>query len=123
MTKKATSYSTFQKAAAGLLMVVLCWLTISGPFVRAAQQELAKHQKALAKALAGSSDENNDSNSNNSIEEKGPNTASFAEEFLHDHHYSNDCFFTEISTFHKTEDADCYHAYHDELLVPPPNAA
>lgn len=105
------------------MMVMLCWLTVSAPFIVASLQQLAQQQKMSAVEVPGtdSQEESGDSGSNN-IEEKVPNDTSIAEEFLHDHH-TTDCFFTIMSTFHKSENADAYQAFHGELLVPPPNSA
>ena len=58
----------------------------------------------------------------NTTEEKAPVSNSFSEEYLHDHH-STDCFFSIVLQYHKCENADTYHAYHGELLVPPPNVS
>jgi hypothetical protein len=103
--------------------MALVWLTVSAPFVYAAQQELAKHQKTekAAAPLAGTEEESSNPFGNNT-EEKTPGSNTFSEEFLHDHHI-NSHFLIEISQYHKSENADIYIAFHGELLVPPPNAS
>lgn len=58
----------------------------------------------------------------NTTEEKNPNSSSFSEEYLHDHHHS-DHFMSVILRYHNCENSDTYVAYHGELHVPPPNAA
>lgn len=106
-------------------MMALLWLTVSAPFVVAAQQEIAKQERMLEAGApaSGCPDEAaDDSSGNNSIEEKVPGTTNFSEEFLHDHditHYLS----SETSRYHKLESAGTYTAFHGELLVPPPNVA
>ena len=58
----------------------------------------------------------------NTTEEKAPSGSTASEEYLHDNH-SHDCFFSIASQFHQCENEDAYHAFHGELLVPPPNVA
>ncbi|MGG9970861.1 hypothetical protein ACQ33O_03610 [Ferruginibacter sp. SUN002] len=122
MTKRKTTYTIFQKATAIFLMLNLLWLTVSTPFVAAAQQELAKQQKVLATEASSSDDGNSEDCTNNNVEEKVPSSTNLAEEFLHDHHITHH-FFSVVSHYHKLENADNYIAYHGELHVPPPNAA
>lgn len=120
MNKRKKKYTIFQKATSAFLMLTLLWLTVSTPFVIAAQQELAKHQKVLSLDTTPTDCADEDSSANNTIEEKVPGGINLAEEFLHDHHISHH-FFTVISLYHKLENADSYTAFHGELLVPPPN--
>ena len=105
------------------MMLALLWLTVSLPFVYASQQGLIKQG---LKASCGYPVSENDEDSTNpfgsSTEEKAPGSTSFSEEYLHDHH-SADHFFSFDSKYYKFEDEDAYHAFHGELLVPPPNAA
>ncbi len=103
-------------------MLTLLWLTVSTPFIVAAQQELAKQQKGISinSSETCNGDETNNS-SNNNIEEKVPNTT-LSEEYIHEHHITH-CFVIKISLYHKQENADDYIAFHGEMLVPPPNAA
>ena len=106
------------------MMLCLIWLTISTPFVFAFQEELAKMEKTsnLHADITGSEEETGNPLSN-TTEEKTSNTCTnFSEEYLHEHH-STDCFFTLTSVYNKYDNADTYHAYHGELLVPPPDAA
>lgn len=116
-------YSLLQQLSATFMILALLWLTISAPFVIAAQQEISRHDKAanIISPLAGNEEEAANP-FGNTTEEKAPSSTTFSEEFLHDHHKA-DYFFSVISQYHKCEDADIYVAYHGELLVPPPNAA
>lgn len=105
-------------------MLTLFWLTVSTPFVIAAQQEIAKQEKSKATVTSstGCEDENTEDSGNSNVEEKVPGATNLTEEFLHEHH-STQYFFTVISLYHKLENAGTYIAFHGELLVPPPNVA
>ena len=116
-------HSLLQQFSAAFMILALLWLTISAPFVIAAQQDIAKQDK-MTKAespLAGNEEETANP-FGNTTEEKAPSNSSFSEEFLHDHH-KTEYFFLIVSQYHKCEDAGTYVAYHGELLVPPPNVA
>ncbi len=124
MQKNKKTYNIYQKISAIFMMLCLIWLTISTPFVFAFQEKLAKMEKTSnsQSPLTGSEEETGNPLSN-TTEEKTPNTSSnFSEEYLHEHHRT-DYFFTMISVYNKYDNADTYHAYHGELLVPPPDAA
>jgi len=116
-------YSLLEHLSAVFMILALLWLTISAPFVIAAQHELAKQDKTAnsASPLAGN-EEGTANPFGNTTEEKAPSSSSFSEEYLHDHHKA-DYFFSIVSQYHKCEDSGIYVAYHGELLVPPPNAA
>jgi len=102
----------------------LIWLTISVPFVNAARQIQAKYEKSTNVDTPTSNEEETANPFGNTTEEKAPSgsSVSFNEEYLHDNHQS-EYFFSIIAQYHKCENADTYHAFHGELLVPPPNAA
>lgn len=118
--KTKRTYNVLQAASAVFMILALLWLTISAPFVYAGQAEIAKQTQQADRAC---NDDNAANPFGNNTEEKAPgNSSSFSEEYLHDHHHA-DHFFSIISRNHKCENADTYHAYHGELLVPPPNAA
>ena len=104
------------------MILALLWLTISAPFVYASLQEHASEDKIENIDSPFSANEEDTNPFGNTTEEKAPSSSSFSEEYLHDHH-STDCFFAIIMRQHKCENADTYHAFHGELLVPPPNAA
>jgi hypothetical protein len=115
-------YNPFHLLSAVFMILALLWLTISVPFVYACQQEFAKQDKMENAGSPLSVNEEEANPFGNTTEEKAPGSGSFSEEYLHDHH-STDCFFSIVLQYHKCENADTYHAYHGELLVPPPNAA
>lgn len=106
-------------------MLVLLWLTLSARFTIATQQELAKVQTAMSVdiPLSDSGEDGTDSSGNNNIEEKVPGSGnSLSEEFLHEHHTTQD-FGTKTSRKYKYENSGTYIAFHGELHAPPPNAA
>jgi hypothetical protein len=123
MTKTKKTYSFFQLASAVFMIVALLWLTVSAPFVFAGQQKIAKHcVTAHAETPVPCNEEESANPFGNTTEEKAPSSSSFSEEYLHDNHKS-EYFFSIASTYHKSENADTYIAFHGELLVPPPNKA
>jgi len=105
------------------MMVALLWLTISLPFLYAAQQELIKQGLTVnGESPVSENDEDSANPFGNSTEEKAAGNVSFSEEYLHDH-YTTVHFVSFDSKYYRFEDEDAYHAFHGELLVPPPNAA
>ena len=123
MKRSRKIYSPFHLLSAVFMILALLWLTISAPFVVAAQQELARQDKtANATSPLAANEEETANPFGNTTEEKSPSSSSFSEEYLHDHHKA-DYFFSIVSQYHKCEDSGTYVAYHGELLVPPPNAA
>jgi len=123
MKRSRKIYNPFHLLSAVFMILALLWLTISVPFVYASQQEFAKQDKMENSGSPLSGNEEEAANPfGNTTEEKSPSSSSFSEEYLHDHHKA-DYFFSIASQYHKCEDADTYHAFHGELIVPPPNAA
>ncbi len=121
MKKGYKIYSVFQLVSAIVMILALVWLTVSTPYVYAAQQELAKLQKMekAASPLTGSEEESSNP-FGNSTEEKAPGNTSLSEEYIHSN-YRIYFFFSIATQYHKCENADTYIAFHGELLVPPPN--
>ena len=123
MKKGRKTYSVFQLSSAVLMLIALLWLTVSTPFVYAAQQELAKHTKVTHTDDSPCEEEETSNSISNTTEEKKPSgNNSLTEEYLH-HHQFDESFFTIVSQKHKCENADIYVAYHGELDVPPPDVA
>lgn len=114
-------HSVSKSVSAIVMILALVWLTVSTPFVFAAQQELVKQQKTEkpASSLPGSEEESSNPFGNNT-EEKTTGNNSVSEEFIHDHHITG-YYLAEVSQFHKSRNVDIYTAFHGELLVPPPN--
>jgi hypothetical protein len=122
MKKSRRLYNPYHLLSAVFMILALVWLTISAPFVYASLQEHASQDKIEnAGSPLSANDEESANPFSNTTEEKAPNS-SLSEEYLHDHQ-SHDCFFSIVLQYHKCENADTYHAFHGELLVPPPNAA
>lgn len=123
MKRAQRIYTAFHITSGIIMILALLWLTISTPFVFAAQQELARQDRVsnTTSPLAGTEEEAANP-FGNTTEEKAPSSSSVSEEYLHDHHTS-DHFFSIASQYHKCENADAYIAFHGELLVPPPNIA
>jgi hypothetical protein len=123
MKKVPEPYNFLHRVSAILMIVALCWLTVSAPFVFENQQKIAKQncEAPVEIPLAATEEEANPFSG--STEEKAPKTLNtFSEEYLHDHHHS-EYLLSITSQFHKGADAATYVAYHGELLVPPPNQA
>lgn len=124
MQKKNNSYTIYQKVSAIFMVMTLLWLTISTPIIFACMQELDKQEKnSNAQLPLTVNEEEAGKPMGNTTEEKTSGTAnSFSEEYLHDYHPA-DYFFTLIALYNKCDNADAYHAFHGELLVPPPNCS
>lgn len=123
MKRNKKNNNALQTASVIFMMLALLWLTVSLPFVYASQQGIIKQGTTASYGYPVSDNEEDSTNPfGNSTEEKVPGNSSFSEEYLHDHHTA-DHFFSFDPKYYKFEDEDAYHAFHGELLVPPPNAA
>jgi hypothetical protein len=122
MKKNCKIYSVPQLLSAVVMILALMWLTVSTPFVLAAQQEVAKKDKMEKTTPLTASEEETTKTPGSNTEEKTPGGNSFSEEYLHDNH-KTDHFFSISLQYQKSDNADTYIAFHGELLVPPPNAS
>ena len=123
MKRTRKTYTFFQLTSAVVMILALLWLTVSTPFVNAAQQESAKQNKAAWSNIMGAEEENSNNALGNSTEEKKPSGGnSLSEEYLH-HHHIDDNFISTVSRTHQCENFDVYNAFHGEVQVPPPNVA
>ena len=114
--KRNQTISARQIASSLFMIVALLWLTVSTPFVYAADQ-LSKQE--IQKETGSSEEESNPfSNTTEEKNESGVNTIS---EYLHHTHHS-DHGFTTLTKSYKCHSSDTYLAFHPELLVPPPKA-
>jgi hypothetical protein len=121
--KRKSNNNASRAVSVIFMMLALLWLTVSLPFLYAGQQELIKQGLTVnGESPVSESDEDSTSPFGNSTEEKVPASTSFSEEYLHDY-CTADHFFSFDPKYYKFEDEDAYHAFHGELLVPPPNAA
>lgn len=98
--------------AAVFMMVTLQWLTVSTPFVYAAD----KVQKEIQKQT----DKNETTNPfANTTEEKSESGGSVLSEYLHDLNLLNQHFVILIRLY-KCHSSDLYCEYHPGLVSPPP---
>jgi hypothetical protein len=102
-----------------LMMFALAWLTISLPFVNAAQLQM-KFAQETSKENSKSTDDNNNPLSN-TIEEKSESGPVSISEYLHDQHSQVELQATLIN-YYKCHPSDLYYAFHPDLLSPPPKA-
>ena len=107
-----------------MMIATLLWLTISTPFVFAAQQEISKKNKGdiTAQMPVPENEEETANPFGNTTEEKSPGSTSLSEEFLHDHNTAGNLF-SATRHYPQSNNAGTYIAFHGELLVPPPNIA
>ena len=97
----------------GLVMILaLLWLTVSTPFVYAAQQA---QQEEVQKR--GGPESNN--SFANTMEEKNEGSVNTLSEYLHDVDQGNQHFIT-LTRLYKCHSSALYFEYHIELLSPPP---
>ena len=95
------------------MITALLWLTVSTPYVYAAQQ-VQKQQKEQKQY--------GDNNPfSNTTEEKNESSVNTLSEYLHDIHLIEQDF-TVVQKFYKCYPSALYIEYHPELLSPPPEA-
>ena len=116
MKKNQRLYNVTEMVSSLVMVVTLLWLTISTPFVYAADQVQKQEIKAQAEDVC--EDSNPFSNTTEEKNEGGVNTLS---EYLHDLHVM-DHGFTVLTKFYKCHPSDTYFAFHPDLLIPPPKA-
>lgn len=105
---------TIAKLSSLLQIILLCWLTVSTPFVYAAQQIKSGNP---THGIPGGDDNSNPLSGTQ--EEKHSNSISFNEEYLHTHeelHIAQD-----IKRLDACHHQDAYLAFHGEPHCPPPN--
>ncbi|HEX2683815.1 MAG TPA: hypothetical protein VHL77_07775 [Ferruginibacter sp.] len=122
MKKGRKIYSVSQLVSAVIMILALMWLTVSTPYVLAAQQQVLKKDKTEKTTPLSGSEEETTNTPGNNTEEKTPGSNTFSEEYIHDNNKTEQFYFV-TQQYQKTENAGTYTAFHGELLVPPPNAA
>ena len=110
---KGKQISIKQIAVCLVMVAALLWLTVSTPFIYAAQQQMEKQMHYDVNA-----DEPGDSPLSNTNEEKSENTISLSE-FLHEG-MAIEPPSVFISKDFKCYPSDVYFAFHPELISPPP---
>lgn len=113
------SYNFWQRLSSCFMILALVWLTVSIPFVNAAQQQVTG-KVALASHETQDDDQSCNPYGNNTEEKCSSSFNSFSEEYLH---HTDDLFhaaelFLSHSRFHSVSE---YVAFHGEMLCPPPN--
>ena len=122
MKKGFTTYQLKHQFISLLMLVTLLWLTVSTPFVYAAQLQAESQHTLLSTPDEDSEEEQSCTPlGSNTTEEKtsnGVNTLS--EEYLH---HDDELFhYAELSLNHtRYHTASEYVAFHGEMLCPPPN--
>lgn len=101
--------------SAVVMLLALAWLTVSLPYVNAAQQ----HQHVLCTGNDASTDDS--SPFSTTTEEKNESGTSLLSEYLHEIPVMERNFIT-LTAFFKCHPSDLYIAYHPELVLPPPDA-
>jgi hypothetical protein len=121
MRKDKIIHIFLQKLNAIFFVLALTWLTVSTPFIMANQYN-QDHLTNIESPIDNGGEEETANPLNNSSEEKPHNCNSLLEEYLH--HTSSLITISCTTISHCIGlHADSYHAYHGELLVPPPNKA
>jgi len=115
MKGKKKIFSTIQHGSAVFMIVALLWLTVSIPFVNAAQEQ----QKAAVERSGGQDRNTNPFSGTN--EEKSETGVNMLQEYLHETHTTEHHFIIVSNPF-KCHSADLYFAFHPELISPPPEA-
>lgn len=119
MNRKRQIFTAGQKITAVFMAIALLWLTVSTPFVNAAQKQLQSYSNNMASDEESPSSDNNNP-FGNTTEEKAESGSSTISEYLH--HAQE--LVHPTGSLHKhnsSHDVDVYVAFHGELLCPPPN--
>jgi hypothetical protein len=113
--KGKQTYTTRQLLSSMFMMLALAWLTVCLPYVNEDQQAYQTYIEQT-----GDDSSTDDSNPlNNTNEEKTESGNSLLSEYLHDVTVIEHNFIT-LSSFYKCHPSDLYHAYHPDLVIPPP---
>jgi hypothetical protein len=100
-----------------LMLFALVWLSVSTPFVYAAQQAQQASKKHHNKNTSS-----NASQTNTVDEDEVVNSVANISEYLHSNDFAIK-HFTPVPVKHtKCHPSDLYFAYHPELISPPPEA-
>jgi hypothetical protein len=101
------------------MMLALVWLTVSTPFVYAAQEQV----NSVGTIQDISTDIDDESNPfANTTEEKTESGGNTLSEYLHDMHQHLQ-YIAVVEKYSKCHPSDLYYAFHPELISPPPEAS
>lgn len=119
--KNRNIYNTIKKINASLLFLAVLSLTISTP-ITYSSQEFSKNKSEQNTPYPVDESEDGTSNLLNSStnEEDAPANDNSIEKFVHNPSDFEINHIQKVSYF-ETNKTKLYHAYHGELLVPPPN--
>jgi hypothetical protein len=122
MQRSEHIYQKGRALAALLMITALLWLTVSAPFVYAAQQ--ASMQLSTLNHSKGSGGDSESAGLNpfaNTTEERPESGSNTLSEYLHDIHLHLQ--YDDVpEEHHKCHPSDLYYAFHPELNSPPPEA-
>ncbi|HEY0678780.1 MAG TPA: hypothetical protein VGD17_10875 [Chitinophagaceae bacterium] len=104
-----------------LMMASLLWLSVSAPFVYAAQQAGITHECQDNAGKAGKCEKTSLNPFTNTTEEKPESGSSTLSEYLHDLFLNMD-FVTVPRSYFKCHSQDEFYSFHPELITPPPKA-
>ena len=116
--EKKQQYTLHQKLSSLLMLLMLAWLTVCLPYVSESNQNI-KNQTQVTGTETPDSEETNPLTNTN--EEKSESGASQLSEYLHHLFQMEHAFKCKVTAF-KILTFDLYHAYHPELIIPPPEA-
>lgn len=98
------------------MLMALAWLTVCLPYVNENREAI----KAQVEKIVDSSEETNTGNPlTNTTEEKSESGASLLSDYLHNL-YLLDQHSTIIASLLKYHSFELYHAFHPDLIIPPP---
>lgn len=118
MKRNSTLYIK-QLSSSIIMMLALVWLTISTPFVYAAQQQV----KSISTVQNVCDDVDDQANPfANTTEEKTENGGNTLSEYLHDVQPQLHAV-AVTEKYSKCHPSDLYYAFHPELISPPPESA
>ena len=116
MNQKKQIYTTKHILSSVFMLLALAWLTVCLPYVNEDQQQLKNLVTYIGDEAPGTDGSNLLANTN---EEKTESGTSLLSEYLHDPYQAEHNFIT-LTSYYKCHPSGLYHAYHPELLIPPP---
>lgn len=117
MNHKTQIYSQKHIFASIFMLLALVWLTVCLPYVNESRQ-LHNQIENLGAEEPEVETTNPLANTN---EERAEGGNSLLSEYLHNLYMMEHNFIT-LTSYYKCHPSDLYHAYHPDLLIPPPEA-
>lgn len=117
MNRNTQIYSPKHILSSIFMLLALAWLTVCLPYVNESRQ-----QQNLLVCLGEDGPETDNTNPLvNTNEERAEGGTSQLSEYLHDLYLMEHNFIT-LTSYYKCHPSDLYHAFHPDLLIPPPEA-